>query len=103
MPRETERFDAYWCRHFATANSVLDLAAALHEIMPDLPILVATASADDIRTDTLVAAAGISEIVHRPLISAEIASALARRLKVSDDFGSRITAVTLSCGIEIMP
>ena len=60
---------------------MLDLAAALHEIAPDLPVLVATASADDIRTDALVAA-GISEVVHRPLISAEIASALARHLRV---------------------
>jgi CheY-like chemotaxis protein len=56
---------------------MLDLAAALHEILPDLPILVATASADAIRADTFVAA-GVSEVVHRPLISAEIASALAR-------------------------
>jgi hypothetical protein len=39
------------------------------EIVPDLPILVATASADDIRTDALVAA-GTSEVVHRPVISA---------------------------------
>ena len=62
-----------------SANSALELAAALHEIVPDLPILVATASADDIRTDALVAA-GVSEVVHRPLISAEIASALARHL-----------------------
>ena len=60
---------------------MLDLAAALHEIVPGLPILLATASADDIRTDALVTA-GVSEVVHRPLISAEIASALARHLRV---------------------
>jgi CheY-like chemotaxis protein len=61
---------------------MLDLAAALHEIVPDLPILVATASADAIRADAL-AAAGVSEVVHRPPISAEIASALARYLRIS--------------------
>jgi signal transduction histidine kinase len=76
-----QRFDALVVGHFGTADSMLDLAAALHEIVPDLPILMATASADDIRTDALVAA-GISEVVHRPLISAEIASALARHLRV---------------------
>jgi signal transduction histidine kinase len=75
-----ERFDALVLGHLAPANSVLDLAAALHEIAPALPILLATASADDIATDALVAA-GIFEVVHRPLISAEIASALARHVK----------------------
>ncbi len=76
-----ERFDALVVGHFGTADSMLDLAAALHVIVPDVPILVAAASADDIRTEALVAA-GISEVVHRPLISAEIASALARHLRV---------------------
>ena len=84
-----ERFDALVVGHFGTANSMLDLAAALHEIVLDLPILVATASADDIRTDALVAA-GISEVVHRPLISAEIASALARHLRVSAISGRKL-------------
>ncbi len=74
-----ERFDAAVVGYVASANSALELAAALHEIVPGLPILVATASADDIRSDALVAA-GVSEVVHRPLISAEIASALARHL-----------------------
>jgi signal transduction histidine kinase len=73
------RFDALVIGHLGSPNSALDLAAALREIAPDLPILMATASADDIGTDALLAA-GISEVVHRPLISAEIASALARRL-----------------------
>jgi signal transduction histidine kinase len=76
-----QRFDALVVGHSGMANSMLDLAAALHEIVPDLPILVATASAADVRTDVLVAA-GISEVVHRPLISAEIASALTRHLRV---------------------
>jgi len=51
--------------------------------VPDLPILLATASADEIGADAL-AAAGISEVVHRPLISAEIASALARSLQFEE-------------------
>jgi hypothetical protein len=33
--------------------------------VPDLPILLATASADEINTHALMAA-GISEVVHRP-------------------------------------
>jgi hypothetical protein len=51
--------------------------------MPNVPILLAAASADEIGVDALVAA-GISEVVHRPLVSAEMAAALARCLKVSE-------------------
>jgi signal transduction histidine kinase len=75
-----KRFDALVVGHLAPANSALDLAAALHESSPDVPLLLATASADEIEAGALVAA-GISEVVHRPLISAEIASVLARWLQ----------------------
>jgi DNA-binding NtrC family response regulator len=75
-----KRFDALVVGHLALANSALDFATALHQTAPDVPILLATASADEIGADAL-AAAGISEIVHRPLVSAEIASALARSLQ----------------------
>jgi CheY-like chemotaxis protein len=64
----------------APVASALDLASALHEILPDVPILLATASADEITADTLLAA-GVSAVVHLPLISAEIAWALARCLR----------------------
>jgi len=47
-----------------------------------VPILLATASADQIGTDPLMAA-GITEVVHRPLVSDELASALARCLTAS--------------------
>jgi CheY-like chemotaxis protein len=76
------RFDALLVGHVAPAGSALDLAAALHEIVPNAPILLATASADEIGVDALVTA-GISEVVHRPLASAELASALARCLTFS--------------------
>ena len=75
-----QRFDALIIGHLLPANSALDLATALRETLPDLPILLATASADEIGADAL-AAAGISEVVRRPLISTQIASALARSLQ----------------------
>jgi CheY-like chemotaxis protein len=75
-----KRFDALVVGHLAPANSALVLATALHQTAPDVPILLETASAHEIGADALVAA-GISEVVHRPLISAEIASALARSLQ----------------------
>ena len=72
-----KRFDALLIHQLGSANSALDLATALHEIVPDVPILLATASADQIGADPLMAA-GITEVVHRPLVSDELASALAR-------------------------
>jgi CheY-like chemotaxis protein len=45
-----------------------------------VPILLATASADEITADTLLVA-GVSAVVHLPLVSAEIATALARCLR----------------------
>jgi signal transduction histidine kinase/CheY-like chemotaxis protein len=78
-----KRFDAAVVGHLLSAASALDLAVALHAIVPNMPILLATASVDESGAEALVAA-GISEIVHRPLISAELASALARCLTVSE-------------------
>jgi CheY-like chemotaxis protein len=52
--------------HTAPAGSALDLAAALHESVPDVPILLATASADEIGVDALVAA-GITRLCTGPL------------------------------------
>jgi signal transduction histidine kinase len=78
-----KRFDAAVVGHLLSAASALDLAVALHAIVPNMPILLATASVDESGAEALVAA-GISEIVHRPLISAELASALARCLTISE-------------------
>jgi signal transduction histidine kinase len=79
--RMPKRFDALVVGHLMPITSVFDLAAALHKIAPGLPILLATASADGIGTDALMAA-DISEVVRRPLISTEIAAALTRSLAV---------------------
>jgi signal transduction histidine kinase/ActR/RegA family two-component response regulator len=80
MPK---RFDALLVGHVSSTGSALDLAAALHESVPDVPVLLATGWAEEIGVDALVAA-GIAEVVHRPLVSAEMASALARSLRVSE-------------------
>jgi signal transduction histidine kinase len=77
-----KRFDAVLVGRLVSARSALDLATALHETIPDVPILLATASADQIGADPLMAA-GITEVVHRPLVSDELASALARCLTAS--------------------
>jgi signal transduction histidine kinase len=76
------RFDAALVCHQPGASSALDFAAALHDIAPALPIVLATPSARDLDA-SLLAASGISEIVHHPLMSAELAGALSRCLAVS--------------------
>jgi signal transduction histidine kinase/ActR/RegA family two-component response regulator len=75
-----ERFDVLVLHQLATLGATLDLAAALHKIAPDLPILLATASADEVDAEILMAV-GISEVVRRPFMSIEIAAALSRCLK----------------------
>jgi signal transduction histidine kinase/CheY-like chemotaxis protein len=78
-----ERFDALVVGHLGPAMPALALVAALHAAAPRPPIVLATASANEISTDAL-AAAGIFEIVRRPLISREIAAALSRGLAVPE-------------------
>jgi signal transduction histidine kinase len=74
-----ERFDTLLVGHLVPAMSALKLAVALHEIAPDLPILLARVSAGAIGAKAL-AGTGISEVVCWPLVSTEVAAALKRRL-----------------------
>jgi signal transduction histidine kinase len=76
------RFDAALVSHQRGADSALDFATALHDIAPDLPIILVTPSARDLDAPRL-AASGISEVVHHPLTSAELAGALSRCLPAS--------------------
>jgi signal transduction histidine kinase/FixJ family two-component response regulator len=76
MCRESpERFDALVVGHVAPMMAELELAAALHEIAPGLPILLATASVDELGANALVVA-GISDVVPWPIVATEIAAAL---------------------------
>ena len=70
-----ERFDVVILGHIAPATAALDLAAELREIAPHRPILLAAASADDLGAKALVAS-GISDVVHWPIITSELAGAL---------------------------
>jgi signal transduction histidine kinase/ActR/RegA family two-component response regulator len=93
------RFDAVVVGQVTSTQAALDLAAALHQIAPDLPILLATAGAQDIEVDALVHA-GIAELVRRPLVSTEIATVLKRSL-AAKPAAPPITAVTLFPAPEI--
>ncbi|MBV9910216.1 MAG: two-component system VirA-like sensor kinase [Hyphomicrobiales bacterium] len=74
---EPARFDAILIC-LASVGDALDLAQTLHAINPMLPILLAR-SALDIGVDAL-AQVGVVDLVRRPLVGAELASALARCL-----------------------
>jgi CheY-like chemotaxis protein len=76
------RFDVALVCHQPGATSTLDFATALHDIAPNLPIILATPSARDLDAPML-AASGISEVIHHPLTSAELAGALLRCLPAS--------------------
>jgi signal transduction histidine kinase/CheY-like chemotaxis protein len=70
-----ERFDALVVGHFGSPIASLQLAAALHDAAPDLPIVLAAKFAQEIGADTLLAA-GIADVVHWPIVAAEVAPAL---------------------------
>jgi signal transduction histidine kinase/CheY-like chemotaxis protein len=76
------RFDVALVCHQSGATSALDFAMALHDIAPNLPIILAAPSARDLDAPML-ADSGISEVVHYPLTSAELAGAMLRCLRSS--------------------
>ncbi|HZC97436.1 MAG TPA: ATP-binding protein, partial [Bradyrhizobium sp.] len=75
------RFDVALVCHLP-GSSALDFAASLHDIAPTLPIILATPSTRDLGAP-LLAASGITELVHHPLTSADLVGALSRCLAVS--------------------
>jgi signal transduction histidine kinase len=72
------RFDAALVCHLPGGSS-LDLAASLHRAATGLPIILASPSTHDLAA-YLLAASGITGIVHHPLMSSELAMTLARCL-----------------------
>jgi signal transduction histidine kinase len=76
MCRESpDRFDVLVVGYVAPMMPELELATMLHELAPGLPILLATASVDKLGANALVVA-GISDVVHWPIIATEIAMTL---------------------------
>jgi DNA-binding response OmpR family regulator len=84
-----DRFDAVVVGNVSPAGNALQLARALHDILRNRPILLAAAPAADLNVDAL-ADAGISELLHRPLVSTELAAALARCLRTSGSSSSTL-------------
>src|SRR5258708_5588805 len=71
------RFDMLVIVDLVPNSSTLELAAALHAIVPKLPILLATGSSEEIDANALVAA-GVSDLLRWPVSAADMAGALER-------------------------
>ncbi|EWY36521.1 hypothetical protein N825_22470 [Skermanella stibiiresistens SB22] len=72
------RFDAALVCH--PQRTAIEGAAILHRAAPGLPIILATGSARGIDAPAL-AAAGVTDVVHCPLVTTELAGALAQCLE----------------------
>jgi signal transduction histidine kinase len=78
------RFDAaLLCSHLHGAGALLEHAAILRDSAPTMPMILAAASAREFGAPAL-AGVGILEVIRQPLMTAELAGALARCLSVSD-------------------
>ncbi len=75
------RFDVALVCHVPGGSS-LDRASSLHDATPWLPIILASPSVREFAAP-LLAAAGVTELVHHPLMSSELAAALSRCLAAS--------------------
>jgi signal transduction histidine kinase len=77
-------FDAaLLCSHLHGAGAALEHAAILRESAPALPMILAAASAREFGAPAL-ASVGILEVIRQPLMSAELAGALARCISIPD-------------------
>jgi len=81
------RFDAALLCHQPGSSFGIDFATKLRELAPNLPIILATSSTRDLEAP-LLAASGVSEVVHYPLTSADLAGALSRCL--TNSAGARL-------------
>jgi signal transduction histidine kinase/ActR/RegA family two-component response regulator len=84
---DPDRFDVVVTDEVMPGMNGTDLATALHESRPDLPIILMAGFSGHIRSDHLHAA-GIREVLRKPLRSTSLAFCLARQLPQS----SRVTA-----------
>jgi signal transduction histidine kinase/CheY-like chemotaxis protein len=98
--RIPKRFDAVMLGRLAPTASGLEFAAAMHAIAPELPIVLATGSADEIAADALMVA-GIFEVVRRPVSTVEVAAALTRCMAASLRLGRRAAIAPKYADAEI--
>jgi CheY-like chemotaxis protein len=79
---DPQRFDLVLTDEVMPDMTGTELAAALHQVRPELPIVLMTGHVGLAQRGAL-AAAGIREVLKKPLLSAALASCLSRYLPVS--------------------
>jgi signal transduction histidine kinase len=77
---DSSRFDIILISCGSQAQDGLNLARALHEVVPLKPVLLAAATSIEVNINALTEA-GIFEVLRWPFASAELAAALARCLR----------------------
>jgi signal transduction histidine kinase/ActR/RegA family two-component response regulator len=76
---DPDRFDLVLTDEIMPEMTGSELATALHEIRPDLPIILMTGHGGPVKSRG-VRAAGVREVLKKPLLSADLANGLARHL-----------------------
>jgi signal transduction histidine kinase len=76
---DPDRFDLVLTDEIMPDMTGSELASALHEIRPDLPIILMTGHGGPVKSRG-PRAAGIREVLKKPLLSADLAKGLARHL-----------------------
>jgi signal transduction histidine kinase/ActR/RegA family two-component response regulator len=79
---DPERFDLVLTDEVMPEMTGTELATALHQVRPDLPIVLMTGHVGPTQSGAL-AAAGIREVLKKPLLSGALASCLSRYLPVN--------------------
>jgi signal transduction histidine kinase len=79
-----QRFDLVLTDEFMPEMTGTDLAYTLHKIRPELPIVLMTAEANPLQSDRLEAA-GIREVLRKPLLLRTMADCLARQMSDATD------------------
>ena len=78
---DPDRFDLVLTDELMPEMTGTELATALHEIRPDLPIILMTGHGGRVESRE-ARAVGIREVLKKPLLSADLAKGLARHLVV---------------------
>ncbi|MER9682867.1 two-component system VirA-like sensor kinase [Mesorhizobium sp. M0184] len=76
---DPERFDLVLTDEVMPDMTGIEFSGQLHKIRPDLPVVLMTGYGRQLRSRQLTAA-GISEVIKKPLLSAAVAQCLARHL-----------------------
>ncbi|WP_352837684.1 ATP-binding protein [Mesorhizobium sp. M0296] len=76
---DPERFDLVLTDEVMPDLTGIEFSGRLHKIRPDLPVVLMTGYGRQLRSRQLTAA-GISEVIKKPLLSAAVAQCLARHL-----------------------